>query len=216
MKILSIPTPMKNFVSNPRMAEFAENTFISLSVQTGLKMLGRPGFIVVDKKADSKTKKYAAVKEFSYQAICFGLYLAVVPPVKKGFYKLLTKNLSAKSEENKLNIDSYNEHKHKIEDLYKAMKSQIKQTKDKAKKSQLHEELLNKMNTLKSEIKQNPKFHLGKGATELSAITASILILAGLAPQIGTYLIHPTMKALGLEKKTKNDRIKHTQLNKGA
>lgn len=207
MKILSIPTPMKNFVSNPRMAEFAENTFISLSVQTGLKMLGRPGFIIVDKKADNKTKKYAAVKEFSYQAICFGLYLAVVPPVKKCFYKLLTKKLGAKSEENKSNIEAYNQHKHKIEDLHVAMKKQIKLAKDKAEKSHLHEQLLGRTNTLKSEIKQNPKFHLGKGATELSAITASVLILAGLAPQIGTYLIHPTMKALGLEKKTNSNKI---------
>ena len=125
MKILSIPTPVKNFVSNPRMAEFAENTFISLAVQTGLKMIGRPGFIFADKKADSKTKKYAAVKEFSYQAICFGLYLSIVPPVKKGLYKLLTKNLSTKSEENKLNIEAYNEHKHRIEDLYGTIKLEL-------------------------------------------------------------------------------------------
>ena len=35
------------------------------------------------------SKRYAATKEFFYQAICLGVYLAVIPPVfKAGSFKL--------------------------------------------------------------------------------------------------------------------------------
>lgn len=203
IKFSPIPTPVKNFISNPKTAELAENTFFALSVQTGLKMIGRPAFIMTDKKADKKTQKFAAIKEFSYQGICFGLYLAIVPFVKKGIYNLITKRLSANSQENKTNINAYNEQKHSIEKLYTTMKKQIKQTNNKIQKAKLHEELNSKLNALKLEIKENQKFHLGKGATELSAIIASILVLALAAPQIGSFLIHPTMRVLGFEKKPK-------------
>ena len=96
-----VPTSVKHWVSNPKTAEFVENTFFAVSVETGLKMVGRPAFIMADKEADSKEKKkYAATKEMLYQATCLGLYLGFMPKIKKGLYNVFSKGLSNASPEN--------------------------------------------------------------------------------------------------------------------
>ena len=76
-------------LSNSTFVNVAQNTAARVSIETTLKSIGRPGFILIDKDIDDETKKYAATKEFFYQAICLAVYLAVIPPIfKAGSYKL--------------------------------------------------------------------------------------------------------------------------------
>ena len=75
--------------SNSTFYNLTQNTAARVSIETTLKSIGRPGFILIDKDIDSETKKYAATKEFFYQVICLGVYLALIPPIfKAGSYKL--------------------------------------------------------------------------------------------------------------------------------
>src|SRR5574344_870530 len=91
-----IPKAVKNWVSSPKTADFVENTIFAVGVETGLKMVGRPTFIMMDKEADSpEKKKYAAVKEMLYQGICLSLYLSCMQKfIKPLFYKWISNALS--------------------------------------------------------------------------------------------------------------------------
>ena len=76
-------------LSNSTFANITQNTVSSVCIETTLKSIGRPGFILIDNDIDLETKKYAATKEFFYQLICLAVYLAVIPPVfKAGSFKL--------------------------------------------------------------------------------------------------------------------------------
>lgn len=191
MKIQPIPTFIKRFMSSAKTAEFVENTINAVVIETALKMAGRPTFIFFDKEADSKSKKYASVKEFLYQASCFGLYLSIVPTVKKYTYKGFSAILS-KNPENKRKLDLFNADLSEIH-LAEKIKDKIK-----AKNLTL---------ALEDKIKNVSDYRLGKGTKELGAIVGSVLTLAILAPQISHYVIHPMMKLLGFD--DKNQGKKH-------
>ena len=75
-------SPVKSILTNPKAAEFAQNTINAIAVETTLKAIGRPTFIYYDKNANGNSKKYAATKELLYQSFCLGLYL-------RYFFKLL-------------------------------------------------------------------------------------------------------------------------------
>ena len=83
-------SPITNILTNPKAAEFAQNTICAISVETTLKALGRPTFIYFDKNANGRSKKYAATKELLYQSFCLGLYLGFINKVKKPVYKLIS------------------------------------------------------------------------------------------------------------------------------
>ena len=205
MKI--IPTGAQNWVSNPRTAEFVENTFFAVSVETALKMIGRPTFIMMDKQADSKEKKkYAATKEMLYQGLCLGLYLTFLPKIKHFFYDKITNFLKNKSPENKANIDEFNRQNKLIEDKYKEMKKSLKEVQDKIKKKNIKNKALEEIIKLKENLSANKNMHLGKGAKEAAAIMGSILMLTIVAPQISHFIIHPIMNMLGFDK---NENAKH-------
>lgn len=198
MKI--IPMPVKRFVSNPRTAEFVENTIFAVSVETALKMIGRPIFIMNDKEADSKEKKkFAATKEMLYQGVCFFLYVTFMKPIKHGIYNLVSKGLS-KNPENKVNIDEFNKQSKFIENRHEAMKEAAKKITDKTKRKEFKNKALDEILALKEKMRTNERMHLGKGAKEFSAIIGSILMLTVVAPQISHFIIHPLMKALGFDK----------------
>jgi len=198
MKI--IPMPVKRFISNPRTAEFVENTIFAVSVETGLKMVGRPAFIMADKEADSKAKKkFAATKEMLYQGICLGLYLGTMKPIKHFFYEGITKFLG-KNPEIKTNIDEFNRQNKIVEEKHDAMKKAVKEISDKVKRKEFKAKALDEIIELKEKISSNKALRVGKGAKELGAIIGSILMLTVVAPQISHFLIHPIMKALGVEK----------------
>ena len=88
---------IKNIVTSSQLANVAQNTAQSVTVETTLKAIGRPGFILIDNDIDADTKQYAAAKEFLYQATCLAVYMALIVPVfKKGGFKL-AKNIIFKN-----------------------------------------------------------------------------------------------------------------------
>lgn len=218
MKI--IPMPVKRFMSSTKTAEFVENTFYAVSVETALKMIGRPTFIMLDKEADSpEKKKYAAVKEMLYQGLCLFLYGVFMTPVKQFIYDRISKSLS-KDPENKVHIDHFNRMQDNLHELEEENREMIKSARDKFHKKELKKAAYDKIVKLKESFESrvlkiedgihSPKYdlRLGKGAKELSAIIGSILMLTIVAPQVSHFLIHPIMNALGFEKKP--DEAKHS------
>ena len=185
-------------LSNSTLANITQNTVASVCVETTLKSIGRPGFILIDNDIDLDTKKYAATKEFFYQLICLGVYLAVIPPIFKGGSYKLGKKIFGKEhpEFNKFkNVAEYLDyHKYAKRCLTdrKASLAKVKSSKKFAHNG-LREDLL---------TKETPEcYDLIKGTVEAGSFIGSLLGLAILAPQISHHLIHPLMKALNLEKK---------------
>lgn len=89
-----------NAISNPGFQNLIQNTTAQVSIETGLKAVGRPAFTLVDSHADKETRKYSAAKELLYQVLCLGIYLAVIPPIfKKGGFNLF-KNICNKINKN--------------------------------------------------------------------------------------------------------------------
>lgn len=185
-------------LSNSTFVNLTQNTTASVSIETTLKSIGRPGFILIDNDIDLETKKYAATKEFFYQFICLAVYLAVIPTIfKAGSFKLGKKIFGKENPEfNKFkNMKEYLEYHKFAKKTFndrKASLSKIKST-NKFMHDGLREDLLNK---------EHPEtYDLIKGSIEVGSFVGSILGLAILAPQISHHLIHPIMKALHMEEK---------------
>ena len=81
-------------LSNPTLTRIAQSTSSSVSIETGLKAIGRPSFILMDGDIEPETKRYAAMKEFLYQATCLATYMALIIPIfKNGSFKVAKKFL---------------------------------------------------------------------------------------------------------------------------
>lgn len=189
-------------VTSSQMASLAQNTTRSVALETTLKSIGRPGFILIDKDIDAETKEYAAAKEFLYQATCLAVYMALIVPVfKKGGFKLAKEKIFKNTEgfEHFKDVKQYL-HYRKLADN-PSVKNRV-QTLDKEilTENKLVREKYNQ--TLIDELhKEEPeKFAYVKGAVELSNIVGSVLGLAILAPQVSHAFIHPALRFLGLEK----------------
>ena len=68
----------------------------------------------------------------------------------------------------------------------------------------MREDEINKLpETLQSELKKPevPKYIMAKGAIEFSSLIGSVIGLTILAPELSHLVLHPIMKALGMEKK---------------
>ena len=195
-----------NALSNSTFVNITQNTAARVSIETTLKSIGRPGFILIDKDIDSNTKSYAATKEFFYQAICLAVYLAIIPTVfKAGSYKLGKKYFGKEHPEfSKFKgIGEYLDY-HKF--AKKSFNDRIASlSKDKNRMKFMHDGLREELTSQK-----NPEaYDLIKGTVEAGTYVGSILGLAILAPQISHSLIHPVMKLFGLEKEeTKNIDVK--------
>lgn len=185
-----------NFLTSPVLSNIAQSTTSSVSIETGMKAIGRPSFILADKELDPRTKKYAATKEFLYQAICLGTYMALVIPLfKNGSFKL-AKNKIFKNEE------SFKLFKDAKEFLnYKKLAGMTKDGRLDALKDVKYKD------TFSKEVKEILKtdkpdsFDLIKGTIELGNTVGSVLGLAIFAPEVSHLIIHPVMKFLGMEKK---------------
>ena len=194
---------VKSLVTSSQLANIAQNTTQSVAIETTLKSIGRPGFILIDKDIDSDTKQYAAAKEFLYQATCLAVYMALIVPVfKKGGFKI-AKNHIFKNTEGFEHFKDVKEYMHyrKLADnpsLNNRLKTLEKEKlTDKTKiKDKYNGTLLAELNKEKPE-----KFAYVKGAVELSNIIGSVLGLAILAPQVSHAFIHPALRYLGLEDK---------------
>ncbi|MFI3300695.1 MAG: hypothetical protein R3Y28_04660 [Candidatus Gastranaerophilales bacterium] len=201
---------IKNVICSPNLTNIAQNTASSVSIETTLKAAGRPAFIMMDKDIDDDTKKYAATKEFLYQATCLAVYLTLITQVfKKGGFQLAKNKLFKNTEgfEHFKNVKEYNDYR-KLAD-----KSKENRLATLSKKLDDGTSVKDKYNdTLVKELnKDEPeKFHSVKGSIELSNIVGSVLGLAVLAPQVSHAIIHPAMRVLGMEEKNKPDHT-HSQ-----
>ncbi len=102
---------LANIFSNPTAANLTQNTVSRVAMETGLKSIGRPGFILIDKDISPQTKKYAATKEFLYQATCLAVYLLVIPPIFKNGSFALGKKLLFKNSKEFAHFDKFKDFK---------------------------------------------------------------------------------------------------------
>lgn len=189
---------ISKLITNPTLVSVAQNTNASVASETVLKSVGRPGFILIDNDIDPATKKYAAAKEFLYQATCLAIYMALVGPVfKAGAFKV-AKNYIYKGAEGFNKFKGMKEYLayHKLAD--KSLQNRTASlSKDhsiyKFEHDGLREDLLNNKNP--------EKYPHIKGAIELGSTIGSVLGLAILAPQVSHAFIHPALKFLGMENK---------------
>ncbi len=193
-----------NILTSSTLSSISQSTTASVSLETGMKAAGRPAFILLDNKIDRQTKRYAAMKEFLYQATCLATYMAIVIPIfKKGSFKLaknhILKNEDAFKKFN--NADQYLNYK-KIASMSKTDRTSTL-GKDKYK-NMFSEELKNEL-TNKDKPEQ---FHIVKGAIEFGNIVGSVLGLAIFAPQVSHLIVHPALKLFGFEREKEESPVK--------
>ena len=186
-----------NFLTNPTLANVAQSTTASVSLETGMKAIGRPSFILADRKLDSQTKRYASMKELLYQLTCLAVYMAVVIPIfKNGAFKVAKKSFK----DDKAAFDMFKNAREYLDylKLAKMEKSdRISAMTKKGDKLKLSENL---KNILKTQDKPE-KHSIIKGAIELGNIVGCVVGLAIVSPQVSHMVVHPALKLLGLEKK---------------
>ena len=81
-------------ITNPYLVNIAQSSDASVATKTTVNSVGRPGFILIDRNIDLETKKFAATKEFLYQATSLLVYMALIVPIfKNGAFKIAKKYL---------------------------------------------------------------------------------------------------------------------------
>lgn len=200
-------------ITNPTLVNVAQNSDASVICKTTVNAIGRPGFILIDSNIDENTKKFAATKEFLYQATCLAIYMMLIVPIfKKGGFKLAKEKIF-KNTEGFEHFKSFKEYMH-----YRKIASNVNVNN---RLQTLNKEIPHKNckvkdmynDTLLAELhKENPnKFNSVKGAVDLSNIIGSVVGLAVIAPQISQALIHPVLQFVGLE--PKEDKSDDHELN---
>ena len=185
-------------LSNPTLTRIAQSTSSSVSIETGLKAVGRPSFILMDGDIEPETKRYAAMKEFLDQATCLATYMALIIPIfKNGSFKVAKKFLKEE--------DGFSMFKNASEYLnYKKFASMPKETRLKA----LNESKDKFIKEVKDHLVNADKpeqYSMLKGAIEFGNIVGSVLGLAIFAPQVSHLTIHPVLKLIGMEKEEHDD-----------
>lgn len=181
---------IQNIIASPTFYNITESTAAQMSIKTSLNSIGRPGFILMDKKIDPHTKRFSATKEFLYQLLSLSLYMAIIIPVfKNGGFKLAQKLF-------------------KDEAVFKAFKNPEKFSKF---HKLTEEEKLAKLEELSNLSKTGDKFtrqninqeseYFANGVIETSSLIGTVTGLAIVAPLTAAKLIHPIMKFVGLNKK---------------
>lgn len=216
-----------NGITSNSFQTIAQNTDACVKIETGLKAVGRPAFTLIDKNTDKETRKYAAAKELLYQILCFGIYLAIIPPIfKNGGFKLAQKIFAKEKMPNFKNAKQMLAY-HRLANM---KKSERFLDKNKKYMDLITDDLVNPLdnNTKlldylkkheKGTLKKSGKmFELAKGSIELSSIIGSVAGLTILAPELSHLVLHPIMKALHMEN-PKKDTVpdnKSLSLNKNA
>ena len=174
---------ISSILTNPNIYNITQNTAAQISIETSLKAVGRPGFILIDNNIDRKTKKYSAMKEFLYQLTCLGVYMgAIIPVFKKGSFKIAKRLF-------------------KDEAVFRAFENpkQFLAYRELSPAQKLGE--LNRINK-KLGTKYKPEDineDLAKGAIETLSIAGSMLGLSMIAPTVSRPFIRPILKAFGME-----------------
>ncbi len=190
--------PITSALTSSGLTNLVQSTSSSVATETVLKSIGRPGFILIDNDISPDTKKYAAAKEFLYQATCLVIYMALVVPVfKKGAFKYAKNHLFKNMPD--AGFDKFKDLKTYA--LYRKLS-------EKTMEDRQHILNVNKLQdrfspSIRTELltKDDPeKFSKIKGSIELGSLIGSVLGLAILAPQVSHAFIHPALRFLGLEK----------------
>lgn len=196
-------TAVSRAITNPTLVNIAQNSDASVICKTTVNAIGRPGFILIDDNISDDTKKFAATKEFLYQATCLAVYMALIVPIfKKGGFKLAKEKIFKNTEgfEHFKNFKEYTHYRKLAENInvnnrLQTLNKEISSKNCKVKNmyndtliAELHKETPNKFNSV-------------KGAVDLSNIIGSVVGLALVAPQVSQALIHPVLRLIGLEKK---------------
>ncbi len=202
------------FLTSPSLNNITSNTNSQVMMETTLKSIGRPGFILIDNDIDSDTKKYAAAKEFLYQATCLLVYAALVVPVfKRGAFKIAQKVFNKSEIGNFRSLKQYDRYlklcdsslNNRLKTLGKEIKGVYKTDADGNKVKKLVRDDYDAIAVSELE-KENPnRFTDLKGAIEFGNIVGSVFGLAILAPQFSHVFIHPALKFLGLEKSAESN-----------
>lgn len=189
----------KVLISSP-LTSIAQSASTQVTLETTMKSIGRPGFILIDNNIDPDTKKYAAAKEFLYQATCLALYaLLVVPIFKEGAFKLGPKIFKDYAPDfakfkNSVEYFKYRKYAEKPFESDRINNNKINKI--------FNEELATELKT-----KKEPEmFNRVKGTIEVGNILGSVLGLAVLAPQVSHAIIHPCLRMLGMEPKKDNSQ----------
>lgn len=184
---------ISNILSSPSIYNITQNTAAQVSIETGLKAVGRPGFILIDNNIDPQTKKYSAMKELLFQLTCLVISLGVVIPVfKKGSFGIARKIF-------------------KDEKVFKAFKTSDEFNKfhKLSKENKLAKlEEINKNSEQKYTL-EDINEHLAKGTIEISSIAGSVLGLSALSPIVSRPFVRPILKTLGIN----NDKEKKEEQN---
>ncbi len=189
-------------ITNPTLVSVAQNTNASVTSETVLKSIGRPGFILIDNDIDPATKKYAAAKEFLYQATCLAIYMALVGPVfKNGAFKIAKKYIYKGAE----GFDKFKGMKEYLAYHKLADKSLTNRTASLSKDHSIYKFEHDGLREALLNSKAPEKYPHIKGAIELGSTIGSVLGLAILAPQVSHAFIHPVLKFLGMEEKHKKN-----------
>lgn len=184
---------MTNLIKNVSFAKFAKGAAGAVFATTALKAVVRPAFIMSDKKNnDVQAKKYTATKEFLYQALCFGIAIALLPFFERGGFRMAEKKLK------------------NIKGLEKITKlNQIKEFADVNGIKKFKKVFMNKTFDANSTQEKSAKdaMNLVNGGLELGSFVGSILGLTIIAPIISHKILHPIMHALGMENSKKSHAL---------
>ena len=183
-----------SILSNPALSRISQSTSSSVSIETGLKAVGRPSFILADGKIEPETKRYAAMKEFLYQATCLATYMLLIIPIfKNGTFKVAKKFLNEDCFQKFKSAKEYLNYK-KLAVMPKEIR--MKNINEAKKKPKLSDELLEHLKT----NEDAEQYNIIKGTIEAGNILGSVLGLAIFAPQVSHLIVHPVLKAIGMEK----------------
>ncbi len=172
-------------LTSPILYNITQTTQAQVGIETGLKAVGRPGFILLDNSIDKNTKKYSSMKEFLYQLTCFTASMLVIIPIfKKGSFAIAKKFYKDEPILQKFkNSDEF----HKF----------YKQT-DKSNRIQKLRELYGEDGKNFSDEVLTNHVNFAKGIIEFTSIAGSVLGLSIVAPMISRPLIRPVLKVLNL------------------
>lgn len=225
-----------NAISSPGFQNIAQNTTAQVSIETGLKAVGRPAFTLADKHVDKQTRKYSAVKELLYQVLCLGIYLAIIPPVfKRGAFKIFKSicntankhpeflkeisggkidNCAINMFKNEKGLLAFHQLGHlNLKDRLdptnaKAVKL-FKKLEENLIKSDAAKDVINAAKTIEKDDNYFKRFYMGKGGIEMGSIAGSVVGLTLLAPELSHLILHPIMKFLNMDApKAKDVKLK--------
>lgn len=196
-----------------------QNTNSQVVVETTLKAIGRPGFILIDNDIDHDTKRYAATKEFLYQATCLVVYAALIVPLfKNGAFKLAQKMFDSADVGKFKSNKQYSRYLKLCETTPKnrslTLEKEIKGTANSQGTRTVVSEKYDQ--SILDELKKDEpnQFPVLKGAVELGNIVGSVFGLAIFAPQVSHAFIHPAMRFLGLEDANDHKKTSQKSLDK--